>query len=195
MSGKTWPGETMSAASFVGSIAVAMVRARSCAEMPVEMPSRASIDCVKAVRLRGALRRNHRLQAQIVRSRLRERQTYEPAAVLGHEVDGVRRRHLRGDDEIALVLALLRVDEHDHAPVAHVLEDLGDGGQAAAALRDGDCADFMASRAELQEPRDVARKQVDLQVDRLSGGFGPPSRHRQGVRDEVDRQNGCRSPR
>ncbi len=45
-----------------------------------------------------------------------------------------------GDDEIALVLALLGVDEHDHAPVAHVLEDLGNGGQAAAALREGDGA-------------------------------------------------------
>ena len=44
------------AAPFVGSIAVAMVSARSCAEMPVEMPSRASIDTVKAVRLRDRLR-------------------------------------------------------------------------------------------------------------------------------------------
>ena len=83
---------------------------------------------------------HHRFEPQLVRALLRERQADEAAAVPRHEVDRVGRRHLRGNDEIALVLALLRVDEHDHAPVAHVLEDLGDGGQAAAALRDGDRA-------------------------------------------------------
>ena len=76
-------------------------------------------------------------------ARLRQRQAHEPAAVLGHEVDRVGRRHLRGDDEIALVLALLGVDEHDHAPVAHVLEDLGDRRQAAAAFREGKCAGIL----------------------------------------------------
>ena len=48
-SGKTWPGETMSSQSFVGSTATAMVCARSCAEMPVVTPSLASIETVKAV--------------------------------------------------------------------------------------------------------------------------------------------------
>jgi len=39
----------MSCGPFAGSIATWIVRARSCAEMPVEMPSRASIETVKAV--------------------------------------------------------------------------------------------------------------------------------------------------
>ena len=47
--GKTWPGETMSSAPLVGSTATAMVWARSCAEMPVVTPSRASMETVKAV--------------------------------------------------------------------------------------------------------------------------------------------------
>src|SRR3990172_2544112 len=38
-------------------MAVAMVSARSCAEIPVEIPSRASIDCVNAGRLRAAFER------------------------------------------------------------------------------------------------------------------------------------------
>ena len=131
-SGKTWPGETMSAAPLVGSIAVAMVRARSCAEMPVEMPSRASIDCVKAVRLRERLRTHHVFEPKLVGARLRQRQADEAAAMLGHEVDGVGRRHLRRNDEVALVLAILGVDEHDHAAVAHLFDDLLDRRETAS---------------------------------------------------------------
>ena len=48
-SGKTWPGVAMSCGPERGSIATATVRARSCAEMPVVTPSRASIETVKAV--------------------------------------------------------------------------------------------------------------------------------------------------
>ena len=40
--------------ALVGSMASAMVRARSCAEMPVVMPSRASMETVNAVRLRAS---------------------------------------------------------------------------------------------------------------------------------------------
>ena len=51
-SGKTWPGETIASGPFAESIATAMVRARSAALIPVEMPSFASIETVKAVSLR-----------------------------------------------------------------------------------------------------------------------------------------------
>ena len=43
------PGLTMSSFPFAESMAVAMVRARSGAEMPVLIPSRASMDTVNAV--------------------------------------------------------------------------------------------------------------------------------------------------
>ena len=45
----------MSRWSLVGSMATEMVCARSCAEMPVVTPSRASIDTVKAVEWRERL--------------------------------------------------------------------------------------------------------------------------------------------
>ncbi len=54
-SGKTWPGVAMSAPVLPGSIATATVRARSCAEIPVVTPSRASIETVKAVSWREEL--------------------------------------------------------------------------------------------------------------------------------------------
>ena len=48
-SGNTWPGWTTSRGRDLGSIATWIVRARSCAEIPVVTPSRASIETVKAV--------------------------------------------------------------------------------------------------------------------------------------------------
>src|SRR5438477_7792584 len=49
MSGKTWPGCTMSSGRASRAEAILMVSARSCAEIPVEMPSAASIETVKLV--------------------------------------------------------------------------------------------------------------------------------------------------
>ena len=77
----------------------------------------------------------HVLEAQLVGAQLGQRQANQPASVLGHEVDGVGRRHLRGDDEIALVLAILGIDQDDHAAVAQVIDDLVDRRQEALAFR------------------------------------------------------------
>ena len=49
LSGKMWPGWTRSRGEASGSIATWIVRARSCAEMPVVTPSRASIETVNGV--------------------------------------------------------------------------------------------------------------------------------------------------
>ena len=44
----------------------------------------------------------------------------------GHEVDRIGRRHLRRDDEVALVLAVLVVDQDEHPAVARFVDDLLD---------------------------------------------------------------------
>src|SRR5688572_27982195 len=49
ISGNTWPGWTISEAFAPGAEATLIVSARSCAEIPVAMPSAASIDAVKLV--------------------------------------------------------------------------------------------------------------------------------------------------
>ena len=49
LSGKTCPGTTTASEPDPGSIATWIVRARSCAEVPVVTPSRASIETVNAV--------------------------------------------------------------------------------------------------------------------------------------------------
>ncbi len=82
-----------------------------------------------------AVRARHQLETQLLGTLRRERQADEPAAMLGHEVDGVGRRHLRRNDEIAFVLALLGVDENEHAAVARVLHHLLDGREVLAVRR------------------------------------------------------------
>ena len=53
-SGKMWPGRVSSYGSVAESTSTRMVRARSAAEMPVLMPSRASTETEYAVCLRSS---------------------------------------------------------------------------------------------------------------------------------------------
>jgi hypothetical protein len=68
----------------------------------------------------------HGLEAKCIGARLGNRQADQPAAVLGHEVDRVGRRHLGRDNEIAFVFAILGIDQNDHAAIAQILQNLGD---------------------------------------------------------------------
>ncbi len=82
-------------------------------------------------------RGRHHRQLQAGHLLLLEREADEAAAVRGHEVDGLRRDGLRGEAEVALVLAILVVDEDHHLARSdavergvHPLEDGGVDGQA-----------------------------------------------------------------
>ena len=80
-----------------------------------------------ADRERSAERRlvvvGHRAQPHLVGALLGEAQADEPARMRRHEVDRLRRRELRGDRQVALVLAAGIVDHDDHPALA----DLRDG--------------------------------------------------------------------
>ncbi len=134
ISGKTWPGETMSLWSLVGvdgggDGAGAVVGGDAGGDALARFDGDGEGGAVARLVLA-----RHVLQAQLVGALAGQRQADEAAAVLGHEVDGVGRGHLRGDDEVALVLAVLGVDQDDHAAVAQILDDLVDGRQEALAL-------------------------------------------------------------
>ncbi len=81
-------------------------------------------------RERGAERRlvpvGHLAQPELVAALLGEAEADEAARVRDHEVDGLRRRELRGDREIALVLAILVVDDDDELAGTDVLDRLLD---------------------------------------------------------------------
>ena len=72
----------------------------------------------------GAVVAAHQVEPELLDALLGEREADQPLAVGCHEVDRARRRHLRGDDEIALILAVLVVDEDEHAAVLGLVDDL-----------------------------------------------------------------------
>ncbi len=95
-----------------------------------------------------AVRARHQLEVKLLGAFRRECEADQPAAVLGHEIDGVRRRHLRGDDEVALVLALLSIHQDEHAAVARVLDHFLDRGEelVMAGLGQGSHGTNLSSR-------------------------------------------------
>ncbi len=86
----------------------------------------------------GAVLGAHQVEAELVDPFLAQREADQAAAMGRHEVDRGRRRHLRGDDEIALILAVLVVDEDEHAAVAGLVDDLlGRGEEGVAGTLEG----------------------------------------------------------
>ena len=80
----------------------------------------------------------HLAQAELVAALLGERQADQPARVGCHEVDRLGRRELRGDRQVALVLAVGRVHDDDELALADVLDrvlDRGEGGRLVRGLR------------------------------------------------------------
>ena len=108
-----------------------MVWARSWAEMPVVTPSLRLDGDGEGGAVRGAVLVRHRRQAQLARPLGGDRQADQAAGVLGHEVDLVGRGELGRDDDVALVLAVLGVDQDVGAALARVLDDVLDRRRSA----------------------------------------------------------------
>ena len=96
-SGKTWPGETI----VSGPLAFQW-RPRWSRAVGRGFPVRNPLGLDRAVRRFhcGSGLWGHGLEAELVGAFLGQRQADETAAVAGHEVDRVGRRHLRRDDEV-----------------------------------------------------------------------------------------------
>jgi hypothetical protein len=132
----------------------------------------------------GAVARHHGRQLEALAALARERQADQAAAEAGHEVDGLGRDVVGGQHQVAFVLAVFFVHQDDHAPGAHVGHDVFD-------RRDGrgwglSCRVFRQLGAGAEHALDIARDQVDLEVD---GGCRPAAAQRgvlHGVRDQVD---------
>ena len=72
----------------------------------------------------------HQVEPELVAALRRQRQADQPAAVGRHEVDRLGRDELRRHREVALVLAVLVVADHDHAAGADLLDRLFDRREA-----------------------------------------------------------------
>ena len=79
----------------------------------------------------------HLAQAELVATLLGQAQTDEAARVRDHEVDRVGGGELRRDREVALVLAVLVVDDDDEPALADLLDRLLDGGERTFGARRG----------------------------------------------------------
>ncbi len=110
-------------------MATATVRARSKAEVPVVMPVRASIDCVNGVACGSTLA--PWTGASCSRSQIAgdmARQTMpQPLRIMKLIASG--RGILGGDDQVALVLAVLVIDQDDHAAGLQFGQGLFDGAE------------------------------------------------------------------
>jgi hypothetical protein len=86
---------------------------------------------------RRAVHLRHHRDVELLRALLSQRKTDKPAAISRHEVDVRRRAHLRRNNEIALVLAILRIDKDEHLAVARVFDDVFDLGNVIVKYRNG----------------------------------------------------------
>ena len=66
----------------------------------------------------------HHVEAQFLDPVAGHRQADQTAAIFGHEVDRVGRRHLRRDDQVAFILPVFVVDQDIHAAVARLVDNL-----------------------------------------------------------------------
>ena len=71
----------------------------------------------------------HGEETQIIGALLGKRETDESAAVAGHEVDGFGRYVLRGQGQVAFVLAILIVNNNDHPACSDFRNSAGNVGE------------------------------------------------------------------
>jgi hypothetical protein len=82
--------------------------------------------------VRGRVVAHHRRQSKLAAAFARQRQAHQAACVRDHEIDVGRLHQFGGHDQVALVLAILVVDDHDHAAGTQFFEEFRDRGEAHA---------------------------------------------------------------
>src|SRR5579883_891873 len=217
ISGKMWPGVTRSSGPFVGSIAVAMVRARSGAEMPVVTPSRASIETVKAVRRREAFccgisgRRSCSTRSRVRARQMRPRpcfamklmacgvaicagMTRSPSSSRSSSSTRMNMRPLRASSMTSSMGDVTSMKLMTAPPLRPFASSL-----AAApprldyrfpGARRKRAAPGLWARA-LEKAGDIARQHVDLEIDAVARPRRPEAGAALGVRDDVDAEDGA----
>ncbi len=134
-SGKTWPGRAKIADRWPSVDGRANgVRPVSGGDAGRHAFARLNRLGKRRAKARGVLLR-HGKEAQMIGALLGQREADQPAAVAGHEVDGLRRHVLGGQGQVALVLAVLVVDHNHHAPGADFGQRAGNVGKGRLEVR------------------------------------------------------------
>ncbi len=123
----------------------------------------------RVARLVGA---RHQFEMQFRGALLRQRKADQAAPIAGHEVDRLGRRHLRRNDEVALILAVLGVDQDEHPARPRIVENLLNVGKLAEMPR---VFPQMSSAGApvLVQPRNITRHEVNLQIEPRLRVFAP----------------------
>ncbi len=100
-----------------------------------------------------------------------------------HEVDRVRRRHLRRDDQVAFILAVFVIDEDIHAAIARFLDDLLDWHQSRRIVIGEEIAFQLAQRVCRRVP--VGLVKIAQRVGMKPGGAGKAGAGEAAVIDEA----------
>ena len=175
-SGLTWTGprQVVRRGRRVGQHC--MVRARSAALMPVLMPVRAST----RDRVRGAhpllVRADHQRDLEAVEVLAGHRHADVARGVAHHERDQLGRRLLGGEDEVALVLAVLVVDDDDGLAGG----DVGDGaldrvepGDGSLLGGGGHAVSFVAPAGRTPDSSSFSTCLASTSTSRFTGSPGP----------------------
>ena len=72
----------------------------------------------------GAVIGAHQFQTKLAHPGTGQGQADQAAPVTGHEIDGIGRRHLARNDEIALIFAILVIHQDEHAAIARLFDQL-----------------------------------------------------------------------
>jgi hypothetical protein len=124
MSGKIWPGWTRSFGCASGATAAWMVVGPVGRRDAGRHAARRLDGDGEGGRMGGLIVADHHRQAQTLAVLLAQGQADETAPVLGHEVHGLRGHAIGRHQQIALVLAILVVHDHDHPPLTELFDDL-----------------------------------------------------------------------
>ena len=121
-----------------------------------------------------SVRAAHQLETELVNARLRHGQTDQPAPVRRHEIDRVGRRHLRRDDQIAFILAILVIDQNIHPTIARFLDNFLDRHQCRAIVTGSKIRFELAQRFRRRVPVHVIKitQRIGMQP-RRAGKTGP----------------------
>ncbi|QYU65973.1 DNA polymerase I [Leptolyngbya sp. 15MV] len=131
----------------------------------------------------GAVVAAHQFELQLIAPRLGHRQADQPLAVGRHEVDRGGCGHLGGDHQVALVLAVLVVDQHEHPPVARLVDDLLDAGEDRAVVVGEEERLQLAERVGGGVPCLVGAIAQRIGVE--PGGTRDPGARHRGIVDQV----------
>ena len=185
--------------SVAESASVLTVWARSAALMPVVTPSRASTEIVYAVRIRSLLCgviSGISSRSSIVPG---HRHADDAGAVPDRERHQLGRRLARREDDVALVLAVLVVDDDDRPCPRRCRRSAS----STVSSRSLSCwligvllgSGLVLGPAGCEHPLDVLRDHVDLEVDRVAELLGAERGAGERLRDERDGERAARRRR